>query len=75
MVLFMEHRLATKYILMQVTAHSALELYKVLEIHQLCTQSPRNVAIQSSRNSQIRGFDDCPFPLNLRSRTPRLVVF
>ena len=32
----MEHRLATKYILMQVTAHSALELYKIFEIHQLC---------------------------------------
>ena len=36
--------------------------------------SPRKLAIQSSRNSLTRGFSCCSFPLNSRSRTPKLAV-
>ena len=39
------------------------------------TLSPRKLAIQSSRNSQIRGFSCCSFPLNSQSKTPKLADF
>ena len=39
------------------------------------TLSPRKFAIPNSRNSQIRVFESCPFPLNSRSRTPKFANF